>query len=204
MRLELDPATVTAELLEAEVEARANAEALFEEHRFVTRLRSSMSPEEMTVDPRFGFNPDLPRPTDITQLDVTVMCSDADPDWWEAPLHLAYPVGLGLTIPGFDELNRLGMTEFEYVQCQIDTTALLIEQLGESGEGQIIVDNRPEYTDGGPLDPVGGTDGLAADDASEGAAGCGCNAGGSAAIGGLPLVLLAVLGRRRRRVTAQP
>jgi MYXO-CTERM domain-containing protein len=194
--LEVDPAAMTAELLEAEVDARQNAEALFTEHRLVTRLRSSMSPEEMTVDPRFGFNPDLEPPVEITQLDVTMLCTSAAPTVWDAEQFLEYPLGLNLKIPSFSTLSSMGMTEFEYVQTEFSNTALLIEQLGESGQGEIIVDNRPEFTDAGD---AGSPDTIAFDDveSEEPIQGCGCTASGSSAVGWLPLLLLAGLRRRR-------
>jgi MYXO-CTERM domain-containing protein len=155
-----------------------------------------MSPEEMTVDPRFGFNPDLEPPVEITQLDVTMLCTSAAPTVWDAEQFLEYPLGLNLKIPSFSTLSSMGMTEFEYVQTEFSNTALLIEQLGESGQGEIIVDNRPEFTDAGD---AGSPDTIAFDDveSEEPIQGCGCTASGSSAVGWLPLLLLAGLRRRR-------
>ena len=189
--LRVDPDAMIAELVEVEVAPRIQAEALFTDHQLVTRLRSSISPVEMTVDPKFGFNPDLPRPDDISTLANTLLCNSMVSDPWSAKQRLDYPLGFSLTIPSSNELAEMGMTEFEFVQAVTPTSALIIEELGESGEGTILVDNRDALSDG-----LQGID-EAVPSSEEEQGGCGCSTSSPAgAVGLLPLLALAF--RRRR------
>ena len=56
--IQLDGAAL-AMRLEALNTIRDDLSALFEKYPYVTRLYSTMSPAEMTLDPTFGFNRDL-------------------------------------------------------------------------------------------------------------------------------------------------
>ncbi|MFT4628486.1 MAG: hypothetical protein ACI8PZ_007181 [Myxococcota bacterium] len=191
--LKVDPQAVVDELVEVEVEARANAELLFTNHAVVTRLRSSMSPVEMTVDPQFGFNADLGPPADLSTLGIYLQCDDQVYSPWEAKQELYYPDMPMMIIPSSDRLRELGVSEFEYVQGVGQPAALLIEQLGESGDGDILVDNRPEIEEA-----ITTEDGFDAfDGSSEAPAGCGCSsAAAPGALAGLPLLLLGLARRR--------
>ena len=194
--LKVDPQAVVDELVEVEVEARANAELLFTNHAVVTRLRSSMSPLEMTVDPQFGFNPDLGPPADLSTLGITLQCDDQVYSPWEAKQELYYPDMPMMIIPSSDRLWELGLNEFEYVQGMAQPAALLIEQLGESGDGEILVDNRPEIEEAIVTEDGSGAFDVQ-DGSSEAAAGCGCaTAAGPGALAGLPLLLLGLARRR--------
>jgi MYXO-CTERM domain-containing protein len=190
--LRVDPDAMIAELEEVEVAPRKAAEDLFVDHSLVTRLRSSISPVEMTVDPKFGFNPDLPMPEDISTLKDTLLCTDTVTSPWAAAQFLQYPLGFSFTIPSSDDLAEMGMSEFEYVQSVKPEAALLIEQLGESGEGTVVVDNRDDLND-----ELAEIDQTMAFGGEGEVSGCGCSTGSPAgAVGLLPLLALAL--RRRR------
>ncbi|MFT4627971.1 MAG: hypothetical protein ACI8PZ_006665 [Myxococcota bacterium] len=181
----LDSEAVVDELVEVEVEPRRQAEQLFDDHAFVTRLRSSMSPDEMTVDPRFGFNGRLSAPDDLSVMDQYYVCDRGSRLTGTTRRELSYPLVEGLTIPSETALAARGMSEFDYVQSQTGgTAALVIEQLGVDGAGTVIVDNRDAM------------DALSGDEMAS--AGCGCsNAGAGSLLGGLPLLLLGMVRRRR-------
>jgi len=51
------------------------AQALFDEHPFLTRLMSTVSPSEMNRDPLFLLNPDLPAVSNVHTAKVSGMCS---------------------------------------------------------------------------------------------------------------------------------
>lgn len=55
-----DAVAVTAEIWERVVEPSKEAQKLFDDNRMMTRMFTTLSPEEMTEDPVFAFNPDLP------------------------------------------------------------------------------------------------------------------------------------------------
>lgn len=55
-----DTIGVTAEIWERVVEPSKEADLLFDDNPTMTRMFTTLSPEEMTEDPVFAFNPDLP------------------------------------------------------------------------------------------------------------------------------------------------
>ena len=125
----------------------------------------------------------------MTTLANTLLCNGMVSDPWAAKQRLDYPLGFSLTIPSSNELAEMGMTEFEYVSGIVPTAALVIEQLGESGQGTPIVDNRDDLT--ASLDGID-TSG----DVQTVESGCGCSTSSPAgAVGLLPLLALAF--RRR-------
>jgi hypothetical protein len=56
---EFDAAATTEALFEKEVQPLQHAQDLFDEHPYMTRMYTTLSPDEMTRDPIFAFNPDL-------------------------------------------------------------------------------------------------------------------------------------------------
>ena len=55
-----DPVVITAEIQAKIVDPLQAAQTLFDTHAYLTRLATFISPEEMTKDPEFVFNRDLP------------------------------------------------------------------------------------------------------------------------------------------------
>jgi hypothetical protein len=100
---------------------------------YVTRLYSTMSPDEMTLDPVFTFNADLAPVSNVHTADLYIECR---PDLYEyqAPWRLVLP--RGGTLKGDSQTGdwpiRLGG----------GTPAnLKIVQLSETGSGEVITDN---------------------------------------------------------------
>ncbi|NJK89124.1 MAG: DUF2330 domain-containing protein [Myxococcales bacterium] len=58
--LGFDPQKLAADLFERVAEPIRRANELFDRHPVMTRLYTTLSPREMTKDPVFAFNPDLP------------------------------------------------------------------------------------------------------------------------------------------------
>ena len=160
-------------------------EAIGAAHR-VTRLTSSISPAEMTVDPTFGFNFDMPDQEQTRVLDETYVCNgDRYDESWR---HLETSFGETLWIPplsviGFDSpywwLDEEGYTQ---------PAALIIERTGENGMPDVIVDNT-HLVFGERFDD---------EDLKAGAAGCGCRSTDPAAPWLMLLPLLISLRRTRR------
>lgn len=57
---DFDPEALTAEIEEKILAPLMEADQLFQQHRYMTRMYTRISPSEMTRDPIFLFNPDLP------------------------------------------------------------------------------------------------------------------------------------------------
>src|SRR5205823_7476607 len=51
------------------------AASLFQEHRYLTRLYTTLSPEDMNQDPVFSYNPELPDVSNLHQAVETFNCS---------------------------------------------------------------------------------------------------------------------------------
>jgi hypothetical protein len=54
---------------------------LFEQHPYVTRLYTTMSGDEMTVDPVFDFNPDLGDVSNLHTAERTLTCDGPSGVW---------------------------------------------------------------------------------------------------------------------------
>ena len=56
------------------------ANTLFETHSYITRLYTRISPDEMTLDPLFSFNADLPDVSNVHTLRLTPECAGGSKD----------------------------------------------------------------------------------------------------------------------------
>ena len=126
-----EPAVFLAALEENVIEPMERTSALFDARPYVTRLYTTMSAEEMTRDPAFDFNADLPEVSNIHNAERVIECSPSISQF-EAPWRVtlasgetlrgrgnAWPLSLGGAVPA----NRT------------------IRRLETSGEGEVIVDN---------------------------------------------------------------
>jgi hypothetical protein len=178
-----------ADALAAEwVPAMERAEHLFTDYPMLTRLTSSISADEMTIDPIFSFNPELPDVSNQHDATLITMCSKAYTSF-EAPRRLVLADGRELMFPAsyanFDSEFNLDTWLGEVGAHK----AVVVEQLGRSGDPIVVADNRE-----------------AIDSALEAhtaafleSSGCGCAARGSGGAVGLGWLALIGLGLRRRR-----
>jgi len=77
-RLEFDPVPLIADIEAVIVEPLRDAQKLFDDHPYLTRLFTTLSAEEMTVDPVFAFNPDLPDVTNTHSAEAHFECRDGE------------------------------------------------------------------------------------------------------------------------------
>ena len=172
-----------ADALEAEwVSVMRRGQELLDASTWLTRLTSSMSADEMTVDPRFVLNPDLPAVPGQRPAELEFDCRTVH-NRNQAPRALVLPDGRRLELPSLDDASRIDFTWDSWVEGLTGLPAAIIEQTGRSGE------------------PVVVTDHSAAIDAELGAVnaklGCRCDTG--AATWTAPALLALGLLRRRRR-----
>jgi hypothetical protein len=167
-------------------------EALVGALPYVTRLYTTMSPADMTLDPVFDFNTDLADVSNQHVAERTIYCSE---DVWrnEAPWKAELPSGQVVHGQG----NSWPLTADDDFPA-----ALEVRQEHNSGEGDTIDDNLPaieavidEHNDSVPINTGGGSSG--------GGGGCHTTGTGAPAGGGLALVLLIGCGlvTRQRRLT---
>ena len=111
---------------------------LFDNNEKVTRLYTTLSPEEMTVDPVFDFNPELPD-FDNNHTAQQIMQCNADTEW-----RIELPQGMTITGDGRTWPITLD-SEFP--------VNFRIVQLSTEGEGDEIEDNAAKI--GGLLSSLG-------------------------------------------------
>ncbi|CAN0538237.1 unnamed protein product, partial [Laminaria digitata] len=72
-----DAMTIADELWERIVTPTLESGALFTDNSYMTRLFTTLDPEEMTKDPVFAFNPDLPEVQQVRTATLESTCKDS-------------------------------------------------------------------------------------------------------------------------------
>ncbi|MCA9527289.1 MAG: DUF2330 domain-containing protein, partial [Myxococcales bacterium] len=169
--------------LREEVEAPRLAIArLFETHPYLTRLYTTMSPDEMAEDPVFDENPDLEDAWNLHLATRYITCDESGPRFDEAVIETAS--GLRFALRDGQNPDAIRRQNGETVRGAGVPAAAVIEQTLVAGQSRILTDRRRVLA--------------ARYGASGGGEGCGCTAGGGrpATLG---LLLLGLVGLRRRR-----
>ncbi len=167
-----DPERFIEELETLVLAPMRDTQALLDEHDTFTRLYTTMSADEMTMDPVFDFNPDLDTVTNVHTRTRNVGCNDN----WEV----------------FFAEGRVSNDSFSW-PVGIDTMPAnrRVLQHGISGDAMVLEDNREEIrTEASRLKQFAVTDD-----------GCGCRVVGSSQPSRwslIPLVVASLLLRRRR------
>ncbi len=164
-----DPVEVTARLWEEIVQPMKDGHALLEAHPHLTRLFTTLSPDEMSLDPAFSFNPDLPDVSNVHTAEVTLECDGTG--------EVVLPDG---RVRAVDEVGDAAIDRAP--------AARRIEILMEEGPAQVEVDNEMA------LMPMNTLDGSSLN-RSCGCSTTNASGGGAA----LLLLLVMGLGVRRRR-----
>ncbi|AKJ04118.1 uncharacterized protein (TIGR03382 family)/MYXO-CTERM domain-containing protein [Archangium gephyra] len=162
-----------AQALETQVvEPLKGATALLNAHPYLTRLYTTMSAQEMTVDPDFDFNSDAPDVSNV--FTAKAHYESCQTDFSQREVRIELPDG------------RFFFTKFNQPVTQ-GPNAERVEQYSDVGAPLVIQDNGPAIL--GVIQGLGG--GIATQ-----SCGCGATDAGSAAL--LTLVLGAWSLRRRR------
>ncbi len=193
-----DPVAFANDLQTYMVDPLVNAVELFD-YPMLSRMTSSISPGEMTVDPVFVLNPDMGEVSNVRQADVVFLCGD-NHSWYESPRRLELEDGRALLLPSDLWLAENGLTMDEFLANLTDVNALIIEKTGASGPPEILQDfsAEAERDDKANNDWVQDEFGGSTDES--GTSGCACNAAPGAISSSLLFVLFSVglIGRRRK------
>jgi hypothetical protein len=163
------------------------AESLFTTHPYLTRLRSSFSPDEMTLDPTFVFNDALPDVSHLRDAVLVYSCGDGL-SRWAAPRRVELQGGRVVHMPSEQQLANQGQSTEGFVEGLGLPASESIAQADETGPPEVVVDNGPQIEEVLENNP-------AAEPAPV-EAGCGCQQGRRS--GWLSLVGLLPWGLRRR------
>ncbi len=173
-----DTQTFLTKLYEMVIKPLADTQALLDSRPYITRLYTTMSAAEMTLDPAFDFNSDLGDVSNIHTADFYIECGNGG-GTSNSPWRLVLPQG-----------GEVHGTTIGTWPIMIDSqpAALKILQYGKQGQGKVIDDrtdmivamlkqNGAGTSDGGTADSgTGGTSG--------GSTGGKSGGGGSAGSGG--------------------
>ena len=162
---------------------------LIDAHPQITRMYTTMSPKDMTLDPLFTFNPDLPAVSNLHTAKRIIECNE-DVQQFEAPWRIELPQG-GV-VRGTAAQQGVWPSELSTLPSN-----QRILQVGESGSGKVVEDNASVTASG-----LATFNATMPSSSSDGGGGGGCSVSrGRAPLSAL-LVLssaLAALGWRRRR-----
>jgi len=209
---QVDVSVFKRELYENVVKPIIDTQELLVSQPYLTRLYSTMSAEEMTMDPAFTYNADLADVSNIHTAMQFIECSE-DVSYWEAPWRIELPQG------GVIRGEGNGTWPLTVEDGALPAT-LRIVQLSESGAGKVVIDNSGEVSDAlfemsgtlgsgdaipEPPDdglPIGGVAGMGTSmekDAAEEGCAVGATPRRGAASGLWALVAVGLLVARRRR-----
>jgi hypothetical protein len=105
---------------------------LFRDHETVTRLYTTLSPEEMTIDPAFDTNPELPEVDNVHVADRVMSCDQ---------------VGWTLTLPQGHTIEGSGGDWPVPERASVLPYNLRTLQLSARGDGEVVIDNHDTVTD---------------------------------------------------------
>jgi hypothetical protein len=132
-RIELTPSEFFAALERLVIEPQRSVQRLIDQAPYATRLYSTLSAAEMTVDPVFVNNPDLPDVNNLHQATRVIECNrqiyESEANW-----RIDFPQGT--TIRG--RANDVGQWPGA-VDAQPPNLRVLT--LAASGEGAVVADN---------------------------------------------------------------
>ncbi|MEZ4234833.1 MAG: DUF2330 domain-containing protein [Myxococcota bacterium] len=180
-----DPVGAAAALDGAVAEPLRRAQSVLDANPVVTRLRTAVSPHEMTVDPTFAFNQDLPM-VPLRRMATLRLSCGPDQSREDGIYQLETRGHPPVMMPPSSFANPE-----EWLADRTDHFAMVVEQLSDAGPGEVLADFTEEI-DWSMHPPTGRV--------TEGTRilrGCGCDAGHGAAAA-LPLLPVAWLLRRRR------
>ncbi len=129
---DFDPQAWVDAMKEYMIDPMIETQELFDASEYTTRMYTTMSANEMTRDPAFDFNPDLPAKSNINTADMIIECSSQYYQW-EAPFRVELPSGL--VVRGADQ-NTWPIGEGPMMPA-----TLRVSEVGTSGEGEVVRDN---------------------------------------------------------------
>lgn len=111
---------------------------------YVTRLDTTLSASEMTVDPRFRFAGDLPTVSNVHRMELTRTCR-FNQDSYEVPYEVVVD-GFRLFAPSQRTLDARGIGLYDWLATVSPSETLTIASFGEVGF-EVLLDNEPSLRD---------------------------------------------------------
>ena len=137
-----DPIAATDAFEEEIVDVLHAAQLLVDKAPRITRLFTTMDPSEMTVDPQFVFNADVDQDVAFAHFATDEQHCSAFEGRDDGERRLRLEDGRAIALPSTDSLAEQGMTELESLGELASPAAIVIEDLGSSGPGDLVADYR--------------------------------------------------------------
>ena len=132
-QVSLSPTAYLNALEAGVIQPMRRVQQLIDAQPYVTRLYSTLSPADMTIDPVFTFNPDLDTVSNIHSAERIIECN-SNIYSWQAPWRIEFPQGSVIRGTANDFGN--------WPQAVNDQPAnLRVSTLSDSGPGLIAEDN---------------------------------------------------------------
>ncbi|HEY9844298.1 MAG TPA: hypothetical protein V6D23_27765, partial [Candidatus Obscuribacterales bacterium] len=126
-------AAAITELDETLVKPLKDVKRLFMENPYLTGMFTTLSPDEMTADPMFDFNPQLPKVAVLRQAEGVRLCS-RDVTEFEAPIRITTSKGLTFLVQQSQALQSgAGGTALP--------AAAMIQRTAATGAPETLTDN---------------------------------------------------------------
>ncbi len=166
-------------------EPRESLKTLFDRHAYLTRLFTTMSPEDMTADPAFIFGRDLPEVGSVHLATQLIDRCAADGTYDTRNFTIRTPSGLMLGVVDGEQADVIRREGGQTVRQGEEPGAAVIEQLLSSGQGRVEVDNVPDIV-------------RRHERSADETTGCDCSTSGGKTTSSLLIGLLFVMSRLRR------
>ncbi|MEQ1569335.1 MAG: DUF2330 domain-containing protein [Myxococcota bacterium] len=126
------------------VTPRQQLQEAFDTLPWLTTLETQLSPEEMTVDPTFALNPDLPQEVELGPAVWQHLCADdrRDFSWMHAPTRIDLPDGRSYDLPSEAWLSEHDTTASGLLETLPQRSVSTVEDLGADGPGVVLIDHR--------------------------------------------------------------
>lgn len=132
-QLAFNPSALAGEIFEKVVKPAKEAGALFRQYPVLTRLYTALSPQDMTRDPVFSYNPSLPEVSRDHTATYEVNCGVAG-NTFSSPGRLITEQGWTIKYPS-------GRTASPERELSAGPSALRVETLAEEGSPVVNLDN---------------------------------------------------------------
>ncbi len=132
--VDFDPVQLTNDIEERIVKPTLAAGQLFRDHPYMTRMFTTLSPEEMTRDPVFSFNPDLPEVSNVHSGRLIYYCDQwgSNTDQGTTPALLITESGWELPLPAGTDANPWVLREMPFSR--------FTQVLREEGSAETVTD----------------------------------------------------------------
>lgn len=172
------------------VDPMAETQELIDSQPYVTRMYTTMSAHEMTLDPSFDFNPDLEDVSNVHTADWIIECNKGV-EFSDATWRIELPSGL--VVRGQGQSRTWPIQPDEMMPA-----TLQVREVGTSGPGTVVRDNyetvQQQLEEANAKVPIN----LGGSKAGGGGCGCGSTSGDAGALALLFAPLFFATRRRRR------